>query len=69
MTTVGLADFNIDVGMSLLFVTCQPYSVWSGIFCWDRCADLLMMICMKALRTCCTCASSVGGRQRRSPLK
>ena len=36
---------------------------WRIIFCWDRWADFwLMMICMKALRTCCISASSVGGR-------
>ena len=33
VTTVGFADFSIIVGMSLLFVSCGPNYVESGIFC------------------------------------
>ena len=33
---IGFADFSNIVGMCLLFVTCQPYSVGSVIFCRYR---------------------------------
>ena len=35
-TTDGFANYSIIVGVSLLFVTCRPYSVESGIVCWNR---------------------------------
>lgn len=64
VTNVGSADFNFIVGISLSLLISRPYSIGYGISGWERWADLVTKICIRALRT-----SSVGGRQRRSPLK